>query len=89
MPPCQHCLPPHPHAPPLSSLLYPPQIFQEQAQALNEVASRDCKMLVVGNPCNTNALIGMANAPDLPKRNWHALTRLDENRAKVGAGSLG
>jgi malate dehydrogenase (NADP+) len=51
---------------------------------LNEVASRDCKMLVVGNPCNTNALIGMANAPDLPKRNWHALTRLDENRAKVG-----
>lgn len=39
---------------------------------------------VVGNPCNTNALIGMANAPDLPRRNWHALTRLDENRAKVG-----
>lgn len=39
-------------------------------------------MQVVGNPCNTNALIGMANAPDLPRRNWHALTRLDENRAK-------
>ncbi|PRW60328.1 Malate dehydrogenase [NADP] chloroplastic [Chlorella sorokiniana] len=58
------------------------QIFQEQARALNEVASRDCKMLVVGNPCNTNALIGIHNAPDLPARNWHALTRLDENRAK-------
>ncbi|KAL4421594.1 hypothetical protein ABPG75_010885 [Micractinium tetrahymenae] len=58
------------------------QIFQEQARALNEVASRDCKMLVVGNPCNTNALIGLHNAPDLPRRNWHALTRLDENRAK-------
>ncbi|EFN59784.1 hypothetical protein CHLNCDRAFT_29326 [Chlorella variabilis] len=58
------------------------QIFAEQGRALNDVASRDCKMLVVGNPCNTNALIGMANAPDLPKRNWHALTRLDENRAK-------
>lgn len=65
------------------------QIFQEQARALNEVASRDCKMLVVGNPCNTNALIGLHNAPDLPKRNWHALTRLDENRAKVGRCACG
>ena len=65
------------------------QIFQDQARALNQVASRDCKMLVVGNPCNTNALIGMANAPDLPRRNWHALTRLDENRAKVRCGSQG
>jgi malate dehydrogenase (NADP+) len=44
---------------------------------------------VVGNPCNTNALIGLANAPDLPKRNWHALTRLDENRAKVCAAADG
>lgn len=58
------------------------QIFKEQGQALNEVASKNCKMLVVGNPCNTNALIGMENAPNLPRRNWHALTRLDENRAK-------
>ena len=58
------------------------QIYREQGQALNEVASRDCKMLVVGNPCNTNALIGMENSPDLPRKNWHALTRLDENRAK-------
>lgn len=61
------------------------QIYKEQGQALNEVASRNCKMLVVGNPCNTNALIGLENAPDLPRRNWHALTRLDENRAKVCA----
>lgn len=58
------------------------QIFKEQGKALNAVASRDCKIMVVGNPCNTNALIGMENAPDIPRKNWHALTRLDENRAK-------
>ena len=46
-------------------------------------------MLVVGNPCNTNALIGLHNSPDLPARNWHALTRLDENRAKVGGRGVG
>lgn len=62
------------------------QIFQEQGRALNEVASRNCKMMVVGNPCNTNALIGMENAPDIPRENWHALTRLDENRAKCQLG---
>lgn len=62
------------------------QIFQEQGRALNAVASRDCKMMVVGNPCNTNALIGMENAPDIPRKNWHALTRLDENRAKCQLG---
>ena len=53
-----------------------------QGQALNEVASQDCKVLVVGNPCNTNTLICMENAPRLQRRNFHALTRLDENRAK-------
>lgn len=58
------------------------QIFQTQGQALDAVASRDCKVLVVGNPCNTNALIAMQNAPSLPRKNFHALTRLDENRAK-------
>ncbi len=58
------------------------QIFQEQGRALNEVASPDCKVLVVGNPCNTNALIAMENAPKLKRKNFHALTRLDENRAK-------
>jgi malate dehydrogenase (NADP+) len=53
-----------------------------QGQALNAVASPDVKVLVVGNPCNTNALIAAANAPNIPRRNFHALTRLDENRAK-------
>jgi malate/lactate dehydrogenase len=40
-------------------------------------------VLVVGNPCNTNALIAMENAPSIPRQNFHALTRLDENRAKA------
>ena len=57
-----------------------------QGQALNEVASEDCKVLVVGNPCNTNALICMENAPRLQRRNFHALMRLDENRAKCQLG---
>jgi len=58
-------------------------IFVKQGQALDAVASPDCKVLVVGNPCNTNALICMENAPSLPRENFHALTRLDENRSKV------
>ncbi|KAH7691684.1 Malate dehydrogenase (NADP(+)) protein [Dioscorea alata] len=58
------------------------QIFAEQGKALNAVASRNAKVLVVGNPCNTNALICMKNAPNIPAKNFHALTRLDENRAK-------
>ncbi|KAF6167714.1 hypothetical protein GIB67_017209 [Kingdonia uniflora] len=58
------------------------QIFAEQGKALNVVASRNVKVLVVGNPCNTNALICMKNAPNIPAKNFHALTRLDENRAK-------
>lgn len=58
------------------------EIFQLQGRALNEAASRNCKALVVGNPCNTNALIAMENAPNIPRKNFHALTRLDENRAK-------
>jgi len=58
------------------------RIFVDQGKALNEVASPDCKVMVVGNPCNTNALIAMENAPRIPRRNFHALTRLDENRAK-------
>lgn len=56
------------------------QIFTEQGRALNEVASRDVKVLVVGNPANTNALIAMRNAPDLPAENFSAMTRLDHNR---------
>lgn len=58
------------------------QIFVQQGRALNAVADPDCKVLVVGNPCNTNALIAMSNAPRLNRKNFHALTRLDENRAK-------
>jgi len=58
------------------------QIFERQGKALEKVASRDCKVCVVGNPCNTNALIAMKNAPSIPKKNFHALTRLDENRAR-------
>ncbi|KAG0612388.1 hypothetical protein M758_6G023500 [Ceratodon purpureus] len=58
------------------------KIFAEQGKALNKVASPDVKVLVVGNPCNTNALIALKNAPRLNPRNFHALTRLDENRAK-------
>nr|WP_265090018.1 malate dehydrogenase [Psychrobacter proteolyticus] len=56
-------------------------ILSAQGKALNEVASRDVKVLVVGNPANTNALIAQRNAPDLDPRNFTAMTRLDHNRA--------
>ena len=56
-------------------------IFSVQGQALNAVAARDVKVLVVGNPANTNCLIAQRNAPDLPARNFTAMTRLDHNRA--------
>jgi malate dehydrogenase len=56
-------------------------IFIAQGQALNEVASRDVKVLVVGNPANTNAYIAMKSAPDLPAKNFTAMLRLDHNRA--------
>ena len=46
------------------------------------MAKKSVKVVVVGNPCNTNALICSANAPSIPPENFHALTRLDENRAK-------
>ena len=58
-------------------------IFSVQGKALNEHANRDVKVLVVGNPANTNALITQANAPDLDARNFTAMTRLDHNRAKA------
>jgi malate dehydrogenase len=57
------------------------KIFEGQGQAINKWASRDVKVLVVGNPCNTNALVAMVNAPDIPKENFTALTRLDQHRA--------
>ncbi|TLM76364.1 malate dehydrogenase [Microbulbifer harenosus] len=56
-------------------------IFSAQGKALNEVAARNVKVLVVGNPANTNALIAQRNAPDLDPRNFTAMTRLDHNRA--------
>ncbi|PIT52392.1 malate dehydrogenase [Snodgrassella alvi] len=57
------------------------EIFTTQGAALNKVASRDVKVLVVGNPANTNAYIAMKSAPDLPAKNFTALMRLDQNRA--------
>jgi malate dehydrogenase len=62
-------------------LLANAQIFSAQGKALNEVADRKVKVLVVGNPANTNALIARANAKDLNPRNFTAMTRLDHNRA--------
>jgi malate dehydrogenase len=59
------------------------KIFVEQGKALNEVASKDVTVLVVGNPCNTNCLIAMNNAPSIPKKNFHAMVRLDQNRAQA------
>ena len=57
------------------------QIFTVQGKALNEVASRDVRVLVVGNPANTNAYIAMKSAPDLQPANFTAMLRLDHNRA--------
>jgi len=56
-------------------------IFSVQGKAMNDHASRDIKVLVVGNPANTNSLIAQANAPDLNPRNFTAMMRLDHNRA--------
>jgi malate dehydrogenase len=62
-------------------LLANAQIFSAQGKAMNEVADRNVKVLVVGNPANTNANIARANAKDLNPRNFTAMTRLDHNRA--------
>jgi len=70
-------------------------IFSVQGKAINKVASRDIKVLVVGNPANTNALIASANAPDIDAGQFTAMTRLDHNRAlsqlaeKTGAHTTG
>jgi malate dehydrogenase len=58
-------------------------IFTTQGKAINAKAASDIRALVVGNPCNTNALIAMHSAPDVPADRFHAMTRLDENRAKA------
>jgi malate dehydrogenase len=57
------------------------QIFKPQGRALNDHAADDIRVLVVGNPANTNALIAQRNAPDIPAQRFTAMTRLDENRA--------
>jgi malate dehydrogenase len=56
-------------------------IFKPQGQAINDHAADDVKVLVVGNPANTNCLIAMSNAPDVPRERFTAMTRLDHNRA--------
>lgn len=58
-------------------------IFEGQGKALNSYAKKSVKVLVVGNPANTNALIAMKNAPNLPRKNFTAMTRLDQNRAEA------
>jgi malate dehydrogenase len=59
------------------------KIFTGQGQAIAKNAASDVRVLVVGNPCNTNCLIAMNNARDVPSDRWFAMTRLDENRAKA------
>ena len=56
-------------------------IFAPTGRAIQAAAAADVRVLVVGNPCNTNCLIAMANAPDVPRDRWYAMTRLDQNRA--------
>jgi malate dehydrogenase len=58
-------------------------IFGPQGRAIAARAASDVRVLVVGNPCNTNCLIARANAPDVPAERWFAMTRLDENRARA------
>jgi malate dehydrogenase len=59
------------------------RIFVGQGQAIQRNAASDVRVLVVGNPCNTNCLIAMNSAPDVPRDRWFAMTRLDENRARA------
>jgi len=56
-------------------------VFVGAGKAINAAAAKDVRVLVVGNPCNTNCLIAMHNAPDVPRDRWFAMTRLDQNRA--------
>jgi len=58
-------------------------IFGPQGKAINQVGANDIRTLVVGNPCNTNCYIAMKNAPDVPNDRFHAMTMLDENRART------
>ncbi|MDA0589713.1 MAG: malate dehydrogenase [Planctomycetota bacterium] len=56
-------------------------IFTNTGKAINASAAKNVRIIVVGNPCNTNCLIAMSNAPDVPRDRWYAMTRLDQNRA--------
>ncbi|MGH9282255.1 MAG: malate dehydrogenase, partial [Acidimicrobiales bacterium] len=58
-------------------------IFGPQGRALAEATAEDVRVLVVGNPCNTNCLIARSNAPEIPAERWFAMTRLDQNRARA------
>ena len=58
-------------------------IFGPTGKAINEAAADGVRVIVVGNPCNTNCLIAMSHAPRVPRENWFAMTRLDQNRAKT------
>ena len=62
------------------------KIFIGQGQAIEKNASADVRTLVIGNPCNTNCLIAMNNAKQIPRDRWFAMTRLDENRARAQLG---
>jgi len=59
------------------------KIFVGQGQAIEKNAAADVRVLVIGNPCNTNCLIAMNNAKEIPRHRWFAMTRLDENRARA------
>ena len=59
------------------------KIFVGQGQAIERNAAQDVRVLVIGNPCNTNCLIAMNNAKEIPRHRWFAMTRLDENRARA------
>src|SRR5437667_8010041 len=59
------------------------RIFVGQGRAIQKNAARDVRILVVGNPCNTNCLIAMNNSPDVPNDRWYAMTALDELRARA------
>ena len=62
-------------------------IFTSQGSAIQKVASEEVRVVVVGNPCNTNCLIAMSNAPDVPRDRWSAMTQLDHNRALAAIGN--
>src|SRR3989441_2417395 len=62
------------------------KIFVGQGRAIERNASADLRVLVIGNPCNTNCLIAMNNAKEIPRHRWFAMTRLDENRARAQLG---